>query len=250
MWRSMAHGITVGNLFCGFLSIVMALNGDGRSAAWLIIAAALLDAFDGKVARYTKNDSAFGLHFDSLADLVSFGVAPGILIYLLAFQDHGIPGVLVSFVPVVFAAIRLAKFNIRGINEAHEFEGLSSPLQACLLASFTILNLSRWGEVRLNALLASFVVLLGLLMISRLPLPSLPRITLREPGYNFAKLVVLIGCVGLVALNPPRNIFPVLALLVAVAFIVGAVRAARQEEIELEEGDAAADNAGMSGGGS
>jgi CDP-diacylglycerol--serine O-phosphatidyltransferase len=217
----------------------MALNGDGRSAAWLIIAAALLDAFDGKVARHTKNDSAFGLQFDSLADLVSFGVAPGILLYLLAFREHGLAGVMVSFVPVVFAAIRLAKFNIRGISETHEFEGLSSPLQACLLASFAILNLTLWGEIRWNALLASLVVLLGLLMVSRFPLPGFPRITLREPGYNFTKLMVLIGCVGLIVVNPPRYIFPVLAMLVVAAFIAGAVRAARHEDIELDQDDTA-----------
>ncbi|MFH1010131.1 MAG: CDP-diacylglycerol--serine O-phosphatidyltransferase [bacterium] len=235
MWQWMAHAITVGNLFCGFLSIVMAFNGDGRSAAWLIVAAALLDAFDGKIARYARNDSAFGLQFDSLADLVSFGVAPGILIYLLAFREHGLAGILVSFVPVVFAAIRLARFNLQGVSEAHEFEGLSSPLQACLLASFAILNLSLWGEIRWNALLTSFVVLLGLLMVSRLPLPSLPRISLREPGYNFTKLIVLMGCVGLVAVNPPRHIFPVLTMLVVTAFIVGAVRAAHHEDMELDE---------------
>jgi CDP-diacylglycerol--serine O-phosphatidyltransferase len=236
-WRWIAHTITVGNLFCGFLSIVMALNEQTRSAAWLIVLAALLDAFDGKVARHAKKHSPFGLQFDSLADLVSFGVAPGILIYLVAFHDNGWSGIFVSFVPVVFAAFRLARFNIQGVRDTHEFEGLSSPLQACLIASFVVLNLSLWGEMRWDGLLASLVVLLGLLMLSRFPLPGLPRLSLREPGHNLAKLLFLVACVGLVALNPSLYAFPVLAILVVTAFIVGAVRAAHHENVELEEGD-------------
>jgi CDP-diacylglycerol--serine O-phosphatidyltransferase len=231
----MAHGITGANIFCGFLSVLMTLNGMGGLAAWLIICAALLDAFDGKVARLMRSDSAFGLHFDSLADMVSFGVAPGALVYWLAFQERGIPGILISSVPPIFAAIRLAKFNIRTEKEAHEYVGLSSPLQGCLLASFVILNLSIWEDVHLEALLAVLVILTGLMMISRFPLPSLPRISLKEPGYNLAKLLALVGCICLVALNPPRYAFPVLMSLVIAAFVTGAIRAARSVNMELDE---------------
>ncbi len=236
--QCMAHAITGGNLFCGFLSILMALNGLSGLAAWLIISAALLDAFDGKVARFMRSDSSFGLQFDSLADLVSFGVAPGVLIYWLALQEHGVLGVLVSFVPLLFAAVRLAKFNIGEASETHDFTGLSSPLQACLVASFLILNLSIWGEVRLHAPLAVLVISAGLLMVSRFPLPSLPRLTLREPGYNLSKLLVLIGCVCLIALNPPRHAFPVLGSLVVASFIVGALRAAHSADMDLDDDDA------------
>jgi len=236
--RCMAHAITVGNLFCGFLSILMALNGLSGLAAWLIISAALLDAFDGKVARFMRSDGSFGLQFDSLADVVSFGVAPGVLIYWLAFKEHGVLGVLVSFVPVLFAAVRLAKFNISEASETHDFVGLSSPLQACLVASFVILNLSLWGEVRWHAPLAVLVISTGLLMVSRFPLPNLPRLTLREPGYNLSKLLVLIGCICLIALNPSRYAFPVLASLIAAAFIAGALRAAHGADMDLDDDEA------------
>lgn len=238
MWRGLAHTVTVGNLFCGFLSIVMAINGYGVLAAWLIIAASLLDAFDGKIARYMNSQSAFGLHFDSLADLVSFGVAPGLLVYLLAFREHGVPGVVVSFFLVVFSAIRLARFRLSGRGEWHQFEGLSSPLQACLIASFVIFNLSLWGHVRAIPLLAGLVIFVSLLMVSHFPVPALPRITFREPGYNLTKLLVLVGCIVLIAVNPPRHAFPVLASLVVIAFVVGAVRDAHRETISLAESGA------------
>ena len=241
MRHRIAHLFTVGNLFCGFLSIVMVLDGHGALAAWLIFCAALLDAFDGKIARFTRSESAFGLQFDSLADVVSFGVAPGILIYLLAFQEHGVLGIFVSFIPVLFTAIRLARFNQKkGKGASHEYEGLSSPFQACLVASFIIMNLSVWETVRSDMVLAGFVILLGLLMISHFPLPGLPRITLREPGYNLAKLLVLIGSIVFIAINPSRHIFPVAVLVTVAAFIVGALRSSRRDDIEYEEDEAGA----------
>lgn len=238
MRHRIAHLLTTGNLFCGFFSIVMVLDGHGALAAWLIIGAALLDAFDGKIARFMQTESDFGLHFDSMADLVSFGVAPGILVYILAFQDHGMLGVLISFIPVFFGAIRLARFNLKkGRGGSSEYEGLSSPLQACLIASFVILNLSLWREVRSDMVLAGLIVLVGLLMVSHFPLPGLPRITLREPGYNLTKLLVLIACIVIVAINPPHHTFPVLVSLAVAAFIIGALRSHQGEELSLDELD-------------
>ena len=236
MRQRIAHLFTIGNLFCGFFSIVMVLDGHGALAAWLIFCAALLDAFDGKIARFTRSESVFGFQFDSLADIVSFGVAPSILIYLLAFQEHGALGVFVSFVPVLFTAIRLARFNEKNVEGAsHEYEGLSSPLQACLIASFIIMNLSLWSMVRSDMVLAGFVILLGFLMISHFPLPGLPRITLREPGYNLTKLLVLIGAIVFIAMNPSRHIFPVAVTVTVAAFVVGALRNSRGDDVEFDE---------------
>lgn len=240
MWRGFAHAITVGNLLCGFLSIVMAIDGYVVLAAWLIICASLLDAFDGKMARFVRCDTAFGMQFDSLADLVSFGVAPGVLVYLAAFQEHGVPGVVVSFTPVVFSAVRLARFNIDERGEDSDYEGLASPAQACLIASFVIFNVSLWGDIRSHTVLAGLVVFVGLLMVTRFPLPNLPRITFREPGDNLTKMLVLIGCIVVIAVNPPHHAFPVMASMVLAAFIAGAVRSAHREVVTLAEDDAAA----------
>ena len=153
----------------------------------------VLDAFDGKAARFFGGGgSEFGMQFDSLADMVSFGVAPAALIYTVAFTDLSLPGVVVTFMPVLCAAVRLARFNVTADGKAHDFVGLSSPLHACLVASFVIMSYSMWGEIVDTNVLAGLVLLSSLLMVSHLPLPGLPRFTLREPGYNLLKLLALV----------------------------------------------------------
>jgi len=104
---------TVANLFCGYASIVLASRGDIAQAAVLIVIAGVLDGLDGRIARVTGTTSEFGLQFDSLADIVSFGVAPAILAYHWALQPFGRLGWLVAFIFVVCAAMRLARFNIQ-----------------------------------------------------------------------------------------------------------------------------------------
>ena len=218
-----ANIVTAGNLFCGFFSLLSVMDGHPVLAAWLIVLAAVLDAFDGKAARFFGGGSKFGLQFDSLADVVSFGAAPAALIYSVAFRELGFLGLIVTFVPVLFAAIRLARFNINADGEAHDFVGLSSPLHACLLASFTFMSYARWGEIVDSNVLAAIVIVSSVLMVSRLPLPGLPRFTLRLPGYNLAKMLFLLAAVGFMIVHPARNAFPALTVLVVSAFAVGAI---------------------------
>ncbi len=220
-----ANLMTSGNLFCGLFSILLAFDGHPQIAAWLIILAMVLDAFDGKAARlFGGGGSDFGLQFDSLADMVSFGVAPAALIYTVAFTDLSLPGVVVTFIPVLCTAVRLARFNVTADGKSHDFVGLSSPLHACLVASFVIMSYTMWGEIVDTNVLAGLVVLTSLLMVSHLPLPGLPRFTLREPGYNLLKLLALIVALVFVVLNPPRNMFPVMAALVVAGFTAGLIR--------------------------
>jgi CDP-diacylglycerol--serine O-phosphatidyltransferase len=229
-----ANIMTSGNLFCGFLSVLFAMEGHPQVAAWLIFLAAVLDAFDGKAARFFGGGSEFGLQFDSLADMVSFGFAPGVLIYTVAFNELSLLGLFVSFVPVLFVAIRLARFNVAADGKAHDFVGLSSPLHACLISSFVIMSYSTWGEILDTNVLAGLVLTSSLLMISRLPLPGLPRFTLREPGYNLVKMLTMLGALVFMGINPPRFTFPALAALIIAGFITGAIRALiiRDEPIE------------------
>ena len=176
-------------------------------------------------------------HFDSLADMVSFGVAPAVLAYRVAFQDLGIPGLIVTFVPVLFAAIRLARFNVSADGGAHDFVGLSSPLHACLIASFVEMSVYTWGEIRDSNILAGLVILTGILMVSHLPLTGLPRFTLREPGYNLFKMIVLLAAIAFMAINPPVYTFPALAVLVLSGFVAGILHSImhRVEEHAIEE---------------
>ena len=221
----------------------MAIDGHPQIAAWLIIFASIFDAFDGKVARLFGGGSRFGLHFDSLADMVSFGVAPAVLVYRVAFQDLGIAGLIVTFIPVLFAAIRLARFNVSADGGAHDFVGLSSPLHACLLASFVEMSYYSWGEIRDSNILAGIVIVTGLLMVSHLPLTGLPRFTLREPGYNLFKMIVLLTAVAVMVINPPVYTFPALAVLVLSGFVAGILHSIMhrvdEDAIEEEENESA-----------
>jgi CDP-diacylglycerol---serine O-phosphatidyltransferase len=236
-----ANLMTAGNLFCGLLSILMATGGHPLVAGWLILLAAVLDAFDGKIARFFRSSSAFGIQFDSMADMVSFGVAPAAIVYSVAFVDSGLPGLFITFVPVLFTALRLARFNLTADSRSHDFVGLSSPLHACLIASFVIMSFSLWDEIPDPNVLAGLILLTSVLMVSRLPLPGLPRITLREPGYNLAKLLFLLAAMGFMAINPPHHAFPALAVVVVTAFIAGIIRAVASrnapDEDDIDDGE-------------
>lgn len=240
MYRKLpANIVTSGNLFCGVFSVLSVMDGHPVLAAWFIVLAAVFDAFDGKAARFFGGGSEFGMQFDSLADMVSFGLAPSALLYAIAFNDLGFPGLIVTFVPVLAAAIRLARFNVMAASGKSAYVGLSSPLHACLMAAFVVMSFSRWGEILDSNVLAALALISGLLMVSHLPLPALPRFTLREPGYNLAKMLFLIASVVYVAVNPARHAFPVLTVLIVSAFVVGGIHAliGRHESEDDEDAD-------------
>jgi CDP-diacylglycerol---serine O-phosphatidyltransferase len=238
MRRWPANLMTSGNLFCGFLSVLLAMENHPQLAAWLIVFAAVLDAFDGKAARFFGGGgSEFGLQFDSLADMISFGFAPAALIYTVAFSNLSLAGLVVTFIPVLAAAIRLARFNVTADGKPHDFIGLSSPLHACLVATFVAMSYATWGQILDTNILAGLVILTSLLMVSRLPLPGLPRFTLKEPGYNLVKMLVLMTAVAFMCINPPRYTFPALAGVVAMSLITGVLRAMFVREVTEDEVD-------------
>lgn len=238
MKRMYANLLTTGNLISGIIAIIMAFDGHLITAGLLIFCATIFDAFDGKVARYFGSSSSFGLQYDSLADMVSFGVAPAMVVYAFAFRDLGIPGLLVTLVPIVAAAVRLARFNVTADGKAHDFIGLSSPLHACLMAALVLMCVSRWDEAANSNIIAAIVIVSSLLMVSHLPLAGLPRFTLREQGANLLKLGALFVCVVFFAIDPLRNAFPAIVALISAGFIAGIViarRAANEAELEDEE---------------
>jgi CDP-diacylglycerol--serine O-phosphatidyltransferase len=237
MNRWLANLLTTGNLICGIIAVAMTFDGHLITAGLLIVGATLFDAFDGKAARYFGSTSTFGLYYDSLADMVSFGVAPGMLVYAFAFHDLGIPGLVVSIVPIVATAVRLARFNANSNGKAHDFQGLSSPLHACLMAALVMMCIARWGASSNSNVIAAIVLISSLLMVSHLPLAGLPRFTLREQGMNLFKLGALLLAILYFALDPLRNGFPAIVALITAGFIAGAVLARRAGDIPevLEE---------------
>ena len=166
--------VTSGNLLCGLFSIMLAFEGRYVPAAWLIFFATIFDGLDGKVARSLGGGSQFGLEFDSLADLVSFGVAPGMLFYLIGLRGFfGILGASVSCFFVLCVALRLARFNV--VHVPGPFQGLPSPAGGLFVASFVLAG----TEFR-PAVMAIVLVFAGFLMVSSVPYANLKKLTRRS----------------------------------------------------------------------
>ena len=174
--------ITMGNMFCGFFAIISAINGFFSRAAVAVLVAAVLDGFDGKVARMTNTSSRFGVEFDSLADLVSFGMAPAILIYLWALRPYGRFGWAAAFLFAVCGALRLARYNVQAdSSESKSFTGLPIPAAACMIASLVIMHKHLWGiETHHPLLLMLTAYTLAFLMVSTLRYHSLKEVDLKK----------------------------------------------------------------------
>jgi len=126
--------LTLGALFAGFYAIIAGMNGNFNAAGWAILVAAVMDGLDGRVARMTNTQSAFGAQFDSLADMVSFGVAPALIVFSWALSSLGNAGWAASFIFMSCAALRLARFNVQlGTVDKRFFVGLQSPVAAGLV---------------------------------------------------------------------------------------------------------------------
>lgn len=214
---------TTGGLFGGFFAIIAASQGRFEAACVAIFVAAILDGIDGRVARLTNTQSEFGVQYDSLADLISFGMAPALVMYHWSLQFMkadgpmaGKIGWLAAFLYAACAALRLARFNSQvGQVDKRWFIGLASPAAAALMASFvwTVHDFGLYGEDNRYAALAVTVVA-GLLMVSRLRYSSFkgsgtgPRAD-RVPF--FALLVAVVVLVALV-IDPPRVLLAAAAL--------------------------------------
>jgi len=206
---------TMANMFCGYFAIILATGGKFTQAAWLIITAAVLDALDGKLARMTKSSSDFGVQYDSLADVISFGLAPSFLVYKVYFQGWGTIGLFVSFVPLIFAAIRLARFNVslKGYDKSF-FQGLPSPAAAITIASFIIFNFFFWDTLRWHKVLLLLVFFVSILMVTTIRYEVMPQFSLRGGRTQRIKIVLaLLGTLALV-LFPHETFFPLAMLYV------------------------------------
>jgi CDP-diacylglycerol--serine O-phosphatidyltransferase len=172
---------TTGNLLCGFYSLVLAGRGQHELAALLIVVAAVLDGLDGRIARMTGTTSEFGLEFDSLSDVVSFGIAPAFLAYEWALAPFREVGWLVAFLYVVCAAMRLARFNIqKAVADKRYFAGLPSPMAAAFLACAAHAFPEPPATRPASVALACGVTAIATLMVSRLRYRSFKDLDLRD----------------------------------------------------------------------
>ena len=204
--------ITTGAMFSGFFAIVAGMNGGFVAAGLAIYVAMILDAADGRVARMTSSESAFGAEYDSLSDMVAFGVAPALVAFSWALSSLGQIGWVVTFVYMACAALRLARFNTEGGDHA-TFTGLPSPAAAAVLASTVWLwSEASAGAASLVATIGMAVVTLvsGVLMVSNFEYFSLKVVNLRE-RVPFVTLVAVVFGFAVVFADPPRVLLAVFA---------------------------------------
>ena len=205
---------TTGNLFCGFFSMIAAFEGHYLQAAVLIIVAHLLDGVDGAVARITKTTSQFGVEFDSLADLISFGVAPAVLVYYWALSPLGTWGWLAASLYVVCGALRLARFNvqIRTVEKTH-FIGLPIPAAAAMIVATVLMYhyLGGAGAGHKQIILLLVIYSLAGLMVSNFRYLSIRQLDIRK-RHSFWLLLSAILLIKLSIAEPQIMLFSVFLL--------------------------------------
>jgi CDP-diacylglycerol--serine O-phosphatidyltransferase len=204
------NAFTTAALFAGFFAIVQAMNLNFESAAIAIFAAMVLDGMDGRVARITHTQSAFGEQYDSLSDMTSFGVAPALVMYEWILRDLGKWGWLAAFVYCAGAALRLARFNANiGVVDKRFFQGLPSPAAAALVAGFVWLAIDNKLPVReLWMPWVAFVITLyaGLSMVSNAPFYSGKALDVRYRVPFGVMVLLLVGFV-VISSDPPVALF-------------------------------------------
>ncbi len=199
---------TTAALFAGFYAIVSAMNGHYEPSAIAIYVAMVLDGMDGRIARLTNTQSDFGAEYDSLADMISFGLAPALVVYEWSLSTMGKLGWLAAFLYTAAAALRLARFNTQvGIADKRYFQGLASPSAAAIVAGLVWLgdDMGMHGPDLSYAALG-VTVLVGVLMVSNLRYHSFKALDLKE-RMPFFKAIVIVLVFVLIAMHPPQILF-------------------------------------------
>lgn len=186
---------TTGAMFAGFYAITSALDGRFETSAIAIFVAMILDGLDGRVARMTNTESEFGVQYDSLSDMVSFGVAPGIVMYIWALASLGKLGLFAAFVHTAGGALRLARFNTQvEVADRRYFQGLPSPAAAAILAGALWISLELGYDVdTIKYIVLVLTVSTGLLMVSNFRYSSFKEIDLKGRVPFVVAIIVMLG---------------------------------------------------------
>lgn len=229
--------LTTAGLFSGFYAVVSSMNGHFESAAVAIFIAMIFDGLDGRVARMTNTQSAFGAEYDSMADMVSFGIAPGLVAYNWALSDLGKFGWLAAFIFVAAAALRLARFNTQvGIADKRYFQGLASPAAAGVIASIIWVG----HEYQLKGqdygyLIGIITIVSGLLMVSNFKYNSFKEVDWKGK-VNFI-VVLLIVLIFVVIASSPAELLMGVFVLYACSGPVTTFRSVKEIKLEHVVGD-------------
>jgi CDP-diacylglycerol--serine O-phosphatidyltransferase len=209
----MPSAFTLGNLFFGFWAMVKASQGDFLWAGWFVMFAGVLDMLDGRLARKVNAGTRFGAELDSLVDVISFGVAPAVIMYFLEFQTAGRFAWVICYIYVVAVAVRLARYNILSHGKPHSswFTGLPSPSAGMTLATYYAFSQTSWYQASVAYLnlqkegLVILILLLSALMVSNVRYPKFPGIGFRSPKAIMGTLFNIALLVG--ALTVPEYVF-------------------------------------------
>ena len=235
---------TLAALFGGFYAIVMAINGRFDQAAVGIFCAMVLDSLDGRVARMTNTQSAFGEQMDSLSDMVSFGAAPALICYVWALQSLGRWGWIAAFVYCACAALRLARFNVNTtVVDKRYFQGLPSPAAAALVAGFIWLLTENGlkgngtlvlGPINLFIPWTMFAIALyaGLTMVTNVPFYSFKDVQVKR-SVPFAATILIVLGFAVVIIDPPTVMFGIFVLYGLSGYVVYARRRAMGQQTSV-----------------
>ncbi len=220
--------ITLAALFGGFYAIVMSMNGRYDLATIAIFLSMVLDSLDGRVARLTNTQSAFGEQMDSLSDMVSFGAAPALIAYEWTLRGLGRWGWIAAFVYCACAALRLARFNVNtGVVDKRYFQGLPSPAAAALVAGF--IWLATEADLK-GAELAwpmfALTLYAGLTMVTNVPFYSFKDLSMKK-SVPFAAIVLVALVIAVINIDPPTVLFGLFVVYALSGYVVYAVRKSR-----------------------
>ena len=229
--------LTTAGLFSGFYAVVSSMNGHFEAAAIAIFIAMIFDGLDGRVARMTNTQSAFGAEYDSMADMVSFGIAPGLVAYNWALSGMGKFGWLAAFVFVAGAALRLARFNTQvGVADKRYFQGLASPAAAGVIASIV------WAGTEYQIIgqdhgfiMGIITIVSGLLMVSNFRYNSFKDVDWK--GKVIFVVVLLIVLVFVVVASSPAELLMAIFVLYACSGPVTTIRSVKELKLEHVVGD-------------
>lgn len=227
---------TLAALFGGFYSVVMAMNARFDLAALGVFAAMILDSLDGRVARMTNTQSAFGEQMDSLSDMVSFGAAPALIAYEWSLKGLGRWGWIAAFVYCACAALRLARFNVNtGVVDKRWFQGLPSPAAAALVAGFIWL-VDEWGKrggevlylswTQITWVTFAFTLYAGLTMVTNAPFYSFKDIQMKK-SVPFAAIVLIALGIAVINIHPPTVLFSLFVIYGLSGYVVYGWRKAK-----------------------
>lgn len=229
--------LTTAGLFSGFYAVVSSMNGHFESAAVAIFIAMIFDGLDGRVARITNTQSEFGAEYDSMADMVSFGIAPALVAYNWALADMGKFGWLAAFVFVAGAALRLARFNTQvGIADARFFQGLASPAAAGVIASLVWVGASYQVDGHAYGVIVGIITIVtGLLMVSNFRYNSFKEVDWKGKVNFFVVLLIIL--VFVIVASSPEEVLLFIFMLYTCSGPVTTIRTVKKLKLEHVLGD-------------